>query len=285
MEQCTQSTGAIVAWVNLASVSASADTLFYVSYDDSSIASAQNTGSLSPANVWDSNFVEVFHLGNGTTLNANGSTSNATTGTVVGTVTAASGKIDGGALMGSSGNNNYIESAGNLSYFNITGSVTLETWVYPAASSYGPGLISGFLQPGDADRPYAMFLGSTTQVYLSISHTGSCGYTAQDGFVTLSSGWTQNAWNHFVLDVVGGSSYTIYLNGSSVASASGNYGACASGPTTDRLMIGSTDSFAAAGATFDEVRVSNTNRPAGYVTAQYNQTKPSSTFLTVGSEI
>src|SRR5580658_7008317 len=40
MESCTPSTGAVIAWVKVASISASANTTFYVSYDNPFILTA-----------------------------------------------------------------------------------------------------------------------------------------------------------------------------------------------------------------------------------------------------
>src|ERR1035437_8448915 len=45
--------GVLVAWVNVATVSHTVDTVIYVFYGDASISTAQNTGTKGPTNVWD----------------------------------------------------------------------------------------------------------------------------------------------------------------------------------------------------------------------------------------
>ncbi len=65
-------TGNLIAWVKIPSVSSSSDTVFYLMYGDSTI----NTDQSDPPNTWDSNFKSVWHLGNGSTLSLNDSTSN-----------------------------------------------------------------------------------------------------------------------------------------------------------------------------------------------------------------
>ena len=68
------STGQLIAWVSVPTVSASSDTVIYVYYGNGSAANQQN-----PTGVWDSNYEGVWHLPNGTTLSANDSTATATT--------------------------------------------------------------------------------------------------------------------------------------------------------------------------------------------------------------
>ena len=72
VEKYDGTTGNLIAWVKIPSVSSSIDTVFYLMYGDSSI----NTDQSDPPNTWDSNFKGVWHLGNGSTLSLNDSTSN-----------------------------------------------------------------------------------------------------------------------------------------------------------------------------------------------------------------
>src|SRR5205823_4097856 len=86
-------TGNLIAWVKIPSVSSSSDTVFYLMYGDSTI----NTDQSDPPNTWDSNFKSVWHLGNGSTLSLNDSTSNGSSLANVGATGATTGKISGGA--------------------------------------------------------------------------------------------------------------------------------------------------------------------------------------------
>jgi hypothetical protein len=58
--------GTIIAWVKVATVSSSTDTVFYVGYGDSGVTTFQG-GALGAA--WDSHYIAIYHFGNGTTLN------------------------------------------------------------------------------------------------------------------------------------------------------------------------------------------------------------------------
>src|ERR1035437_3494308 len=95
VEYYNGTTGILIAWVNIATLSHTVNTVIYVGYGNAGITTAQNTSTNGPTYVWNSNFKGVWHLSNGTTLSPNDSTSNGTNGTVTG-ATAAAGLIDGG---------------------------------------------------------------------------------------------------------------------------------------------------------------------------------------------
>src|SRR5205807_4180718 len=73
VEKYDGTTGNLIAWVKIPSVSSSSDTVFYLMYGDSSI----NTDQSDPPNTWDSNFKGVWHMGNDTTLVGTDSTGQA----------------------------------------------------------------------------------------------------------------------------------------------------------------------------------------------------------------
>ena len=58
VEKYNGTTGNLIAWVKIPSVSSSTDTVFYLMYGDSSI----NTDQSDPPNTWDSNFKGVWHM-------------------------------------------------------------------------------------------------------------------------------------------------------------------------------------------------------------------------------
>src|SRR5215469_6656960 len=71
MERYTATSGEVIAWVKLPTVSStSPNTTFYVFYDDPTI----NTDQSNPTGVWDANYLGVYHLKDGTTLSVADST-------------------------------------------------------------------------------------------------------------------------------------------------------------------------------------------------------------------
>src|SRR5207245_3398226 len=92
------STGEVDYWVQVPTVSHSAGTVFYILYGNASVTTDQSNKT----GVWDGNFVGVWHLGNGTTLDASDSTSNADNGTIS-SASVTTGEVDGGANFSASG--------------------------------------------------------------------------------------------------------------------------------------------------------------------------------------
>jgi len=113
------STGAIVYWVKIPTVSHTSDTVFYLFYGNSSISTSQSNKN----GVWDSNYVGVWHLPNGSTLNANDSTSNANNGTING-ATPTNGEIDGAASLNGSNQNITVNKQ-----YGLTSNLTFSAWV------------------------------------------------------------------------------------------------------------------------------------------------------------
>src|SRR5580693_6332597 len=119
-ESYSPTTGAVVYWVQIPTLSHTTDTTFYMFYGNSSVTTDQSNKN----GTWDSNYKGVWHLANGTTLSASDSTSNANNGTVQGTVTAVTGQVDGaGSFDGSSG---YISTTSTVSW---PSNLTNEAWI------------------------------------------------------------------------------------------------------------------------------------------------------------
>ena len=123
VEKYDGTTGNLIAWVKIPSVSSSTDTVFYLMYGDSAI----NTDQSDPPNTWDSNFKGVWHMADSaanttiresTVTGANG-TNNANTSSKT-----ATGQI--GKALSYNGSTDGSFAAINLSATNI---VTLSFWM------------------------------------------------------------------------------------------------------------------------------------------------------------
>ena len=91
IEEYDPAHGKVIAWVQVPTVSHTTDTVIYVLFGNPSIVASQQN----PAGVWDSNYMGVWHVANGTQLSLADSTSNGNIATNNG-ATATSGQIDGG---------------------------------------------------------------------------------------------------------------------------------------------------------------------------------------------
>lgn len=94
-ETYTNNTGAIDAWVQIPIIFSSQSVAIYMAYGNTTITSRVVWST----NTWDSNFMGVWHLPNGSTLGALDSTANANHGTITNAPTASVGQIDGGATF------------------------------------------------------------------------------------------------------------------------------------------------------------------------------------------
>ena len=134
VEKYDGTTGNLIAWVKIPSVSSSSDTVFYLMYGNSSI----NTDQSDPPNTWDANFKGVWHLRDGITLSGADSTSLGNT-LAVNSATANSGLIDGAASAGTG------QSLGRGSTTNNSAIATVSAWVKATTAT---GRIAGLDQNG-----------------------------------------------------------------------------------------------------------------------------------------
>jgi hypothetical protein len=258
VEKYSATTGNLIAWVKIPSVSSTTDTSFYLFYGDPSIVTDQSD----PLNTWDSNFKAVYHLGNGTTLNATDSTGG-NNGTLINGPTAVAGKITGAAHFVST--SNQFISLANPGDFPVTTAWTMEGWFKPSS-----------------DGNVALFWGQTSNngphIILPGNNTWRLGFWG--GADVNGSGVDTLAFHHIV-GTFDGSNLRLYKDGSLLA------GPTAASPTTSSTpgaTIGSVTGVFCWNGDIDEVRISSTNRSANWVTAEYNNQNSPGTFITMGIE-
>jgi hypothetical protein len=271
-ESYSASTGEVNYWIKVPTLSHTADTVIYMFYGNPLVTTSQSNKTA----VWDSNYAGVYHFPNGSTLNANDSTSNGNTGSVAG-ASPATGQIGGGGSFNGSGS--YID-AGNTTGLQITSNaITLSAWIKPtnAKAASSERLIVKEL-PSNGN-PYVAYVLYRTQagntVRMGVSTSGS--FTDTFGG-TLSAG----SWAH-VVGTYDGSYLTLYVNGSPVNSTpkSGNITS-----STKDVIFGADTELGDEyfNGTMDEVRISNTARSADWIAAEYNNQNSPGSFYSVGSE-
>jgi len=266
---CNASTGAYGAWVGLASISSSVTTLFYVSYDNAAVSAAQNTGSIGPTRVWDTNYLAEYHLG--PSLSLADSTSNGNSAINSGSAVSATGEIDGGASF--NGTSQYLNTA---QWSGFT-SFTTAAWV--KWTDVTP-LYDYFISADNAvnfiltlyNRPKVNFFMNTSSGNFNNIVSGA------DGATTI----TNAVWYHIV-GTYDGSSVKVYVNGTldSANAANGTF----AGVAPSRGSIGGDYAGHMCQCIMDEYSLSNVARSAAWITAQYNNQKPSPSFPTVGIEL
>ena len=202
LELYNASTGQVIAWVQLPSLSSSADTAVYVYYGNAAAADQQNkTG------VWDSNYKLVWHLANGTTLSGADSTSNGNNGTVYGP--AAAGEIGGGAGGGVEGLSGSVPGGDQTR--------TLECWFKITGNSGSDQVLCGMGYDSGTGTIFSLMYRAAAST-LSLDVKG----------IARSFSWTADSnWHHLAAS---------YTSGSGVQNAAYTWTACRRPPAVEPAL-------------------------------------------------
>jgi hypothetical protein len=276
-ESYSGSTGAMIDWVNVPTVSHSANTAIYLFYGNSAVTTDQSN----PSGTWDSNYAGVYHLPNGTTLSANDSTSNGNSGTING-ATATTGQIDGGASF--NGSSQYISVPGQGI---ATGQFTISGWVNATGLATWGTIIKNW--GASLNGAYHFGLDNASGK-VSIYVTESNG--TQIGPVIDANTVSTGTWYYFVA-TADGSNVNLYRNGSSVGTPLAYNGTLLNYSYTNiGAKPGNNTNAPLAGASpgywdgaLDELRVSNVARSADWIQTEYNNQSSPSTFYSVGAAV
>lgn len=255
LESYDPTTGTIIAWVKIPTVSHTSDTVFYLFYDDATISSFQG-GSHGAA--WNSNYLGVYHLGNGTTLDLTDSTAN--NATLVNTGgTATAGQVGGGIA--------FDGSSFALATLSSPTSFSLQCWA-TSSGSIGTPLSIGDAQSTD-ENAHIFQPGSIAVRY------GMWG----DNEIDISAGIDWSVYSLFTYSL-SGTSLIGYVNGSQVGTATvGAY----SGNGVIALGTFANGAGNSLVGTVDEVRVTNIALNPSWIMTDYNN-QSSGSFVTLGSE-
>jgi len=173
MERYTATTGEVVAWVKLPTISSTPpDTVFYVFYDDPTITTDQSD----PVGTWSNGYRSVYHFKDGTTLNVNDTLAQ-NNGTNNG-ATATTGQIDGGAAFVSA-NSQYISCPS----LNPGTSFSFEVWINGTTFPNSYNTVYG---PSGATQFAAIHVKSTGKLAMYLTATGTVSYDGT-GTNTLST--------------------------------------------------------------------------------------------------
>jgi len=253
-ETYSASTGAINYWVQVPTLSHTIDTIIYMFYGNSSVTTDQSNKTT----VWDTNYKGVWHLSNGTTLNANDSTSNANNGSVGGSISAATGKVDGAASSpGTTGNvittpNSITADTSPFTYsfwFNSAGGGVA---AFRGQDGFGNGW-SAEVQVG-SNIAFNIVNSSPTQINLS-----------------SNAAITAGTWYYVTAVWTPGLGMKLYVNGTLDNSNTNNSSTLRSSTKGVQLS----DAF---NGLLDEVEISNTARSASWITTEYNNQSSPGTF-------
>ena len=272
IESFTKSTGALIAWVKVPSVSSGSNTDLYMYYGNPSAVNQEDV-----ANVWTS-YVGVWHLkeASGAGYYLKNSRQNNYHGDAGSTLYLAGSKIDGGRDFNSAFID--IQSGGDL--LDSDTAYTVGFWAYPDYASDATWVSAGediFLSLQSLD----MCRWRREGWEAAGTGTFQCDVTWSDAHIDYladSEHLNRAQWNHIVL-TYDGATIRWYING-----APGNsHGASSKTLRTNSYLWFGDDSYL-MNSNFDEFRYARAAKTAGWITTEYNNQNSPSTFYSVGSE-
>jgi hypothetical protein len=257
IERFDETTGELVAWVNVPEVSATTELYMYF---------GSTTASAPPATaVWDSNYIGVWHLSDPPGASVADSTSAALAAqkaTTSGPTPTLAGFFAGGHVFTGGGAENLtIGSSAAVTPPELT----FETWINYALDN-SDSYRALFATPNSAPQhPALIYPNQGTPQVIPKQSLGVA--LASQAYFTQPGTFIPNIWNHVVLTTSGSLAGTsVYINGVKLDVTS----------MGQLFPSGSTVTFGGLGntqlsvmGTMDEIRYSKTLRPAAYVIASY----------------
>jgi len=260
LEMFNQTTGNLLAWVNIPSLSSIEDTVFYIYYGNPTCASQQN-----PEKTWDANFWGVWHLQESSGIRCD-STRYTRDCISSGTTHITSAKIDGGEIFDQRPDRIYtILNTEHMSQ------LTMECWVAFSTEEADPSTGGDVFMSMHLNDP-SVFRDEDEKYYVWVDgHTQKIEST----HVFRDTNW------HYVSVVATGAQLILYVD--NVVEGSAPWDGTSSNMYPFYMgdnRLG-TDYFF---GTIDEVRISNSARDRNWISTCYqNQNNPSG-FVTIGSE-
>ena len=273
MEEYNPVTGQVVAWINIPNLSHSTNTVLYLFYGNPGITASQQN----PTAVWDSNFVGVWHLPNGSALSANDSTVNGSSGTPGDGVSATPGFIDGGASFNGA-SSAYISIPSSSGTWNFANDVTVSAWIKTASNGVG------VFEAQENNPLFYLEVGPSTaggNANVAVAY-----FRTDNGSVLVANGNTpvnDNNWHYVEAVRSTGKSVSIYVDG--MLDSTTPYDDAGPIDTSGGgVNIGGLGSSYDLVGSVDEVRVSNIARSADWIAAEYHNENSPSTFYTLSTE-
>jgi hypothetical protein len=269
IELFDNSSGHLVAWVTLPTVSQGNDIQLSMYYSSSNVTT-QNSSS-----VWDPNFVMVQHLEQ-SGASRNDSTAYANNGTAILGITKVAGKIDGADNF--DGSTGFIQVANSPS-LNPSSAMTIELWVNLAQTANYQNLIN----KGTYSQYYLRYTPSSQSIYWVVKLADGTVTPPLEGKVWNTAGW------HYLVATVDTQAQTpvtnVYADG--LKTLAGNFSAGKSLLSTTNAVVISdrSSSGRTVNGVLDEVRISNVARSAAWIQTSYNNQNNASAYITLGAEV
>jgi len=265
-------TGELVAWVNVTSLSSAVDTKLWMYYGNSGCSNQQN-----PTGVWNSNYLAVWHM-NLSSNTVYDSTSNNNDGTNDGCEQVELG-VAGYAL-------DFVEA--NTDYVNIGAMNSIEGKTYVTFEIYFKcdGTNSDDMLIGRSNTDYAPLIWRD-ETASSSGRTNTMSFVVSTGtrLELASNSLSDTNWHYFA-GIFDGNNRQLrgYLDGSEDANSPVGGQVAAFPTTTADLWLGAWGNGYWHEGKMTEVRVSDVVRNASWISTTYNTIHSPTAFITIGEE-
>ncbi|HEY1201527.1 MAG TPA: DUF2341 domain-containing protein [Niastella sp.] len=280
IERYDATTGTLIVWVQLQSLVAGSNQIIYMFYGKTGVIANPSVNT-----VWDANYIGVYHFNNSVT---DGGQNNRNL-TDVGTANLTASKIGEGRRLNNTPNITsgtagvqYLQLPNNI--FNVN-NFTFEGWVYLETVNtnwerifdFGTGTnVNMFLCPSINTNGVKRFAITTS------------GNTNEEQISSTTTTGTA-AWHHFAVTINNSNGRgTLYYDGASNATNNSmSLRPSSMGATTNQNYFGLSQYSGDHGlyGNFDEFRISNTVRSAGWIQTSFNNQNAPASFYTVGTEV
>ncbi|MHA1967456.1 MAG: DUF2341 domain-containing protein, partial [Candidatus Hodarchaeales archaeon] len=273
------SLGSLIAWVRVPSLSSISDTNITMYYGNSAVGDQQK-----PTDVWDSNYVGIWHMNQdpaGPSPQIIDSSSLSSNGTSYGSMSSSDlieGEIDGSIHF--DGNNDYI-NIGNPTELQISGAITVESWV--RADLVGNDYVIAKMGLGGQrgwDISFDDDPGISPDGWVMFRYSIDGSAMKNVGYERINA----SLWYH-VVGVYNPSTYArFYLNGQLVAEDTTNIPSSQFDPSVPVRFATRADSSGFYNGTLDEIRISNFVRSSDWIATEYKNQHDPNSFYSVTSE-
>jgi len=272
------STGELWAWVNITSLSSSAETYLFMYYGDSD---GGYTIGHNPTYVWDENYVFVLHMtSNGLVVNES------TTNNYDGRKNSSGHPPEVDGIVGPcldfeyTGNNDNVSINQALSPYT---EITIECWTYFESDGLIGGMVGDAYQTTTAtDSCWRLQRGADNAIYFQVLENAGFIASIGTGAVAAADGWKKyvGIWN--------GTDAWVYIN-KTVKATAGSASGTMSNPAGDNVEIGCEQNglpnvYRHLDGQIDEIRFSDIARNTSWLNASYDSSAQTSGFITLGTE-
>jgi hypothetical protein len=268
IEQYDRTIGVLIAWVNITSILAYMDTIFYMYYGNPTIISQQD-----PEKTWDSYYIAVWHFKEVSGTNVADSTANHFDATANSYTPVTTGRVGNGRYFDMTNSGIYV---GTQSTFGGNSSYSVEVWANPKSIT-GEHRIFDRSIPGDQNT--ILLFQQNAQLFLLTNNVDTVSYP---------NAFSVDAWTHAVGVFTGsGGESVLYKNGvkGTPTTTTQTHPTAGSIPICiGQACVDPSPSYRWYG-TLDELRFSKIARSSGWISVSYqNQNDPAS-FLIIGPEV